>query len=47
MSRNFDLMHDMERYHEIVPIQPVKPTIARRKRKRSRTNSRSRSTKEV
>jgi polysaccharide biosynthesis transport protein len=28
MSRNFDLMHDMERYHEIVPIQPVKPTIS-------------------
>ena len=27
MSRNFDLMHDMERYHEIVPIQPVKPAI--------------------
>jgi capsular exopolysaccharide synthesis family protein len=27
MSRNFDLMQDMERYHEIVPIQPVKPTI--------------------
>jgi capsular exopolysaccharide synthesis family protein len=28
MSRNFDLMHDMERYHEIVRTQPVKPTIS-------------------
>jgi capsular exopolysaccharide synthesis family protein len=27
MSRNFDLMHDTERYHEIVTIQPAKPTI--------------------
>jgi capsular exopolysaccharide synthesis family protein len=27
MSRNFDLMHDMERYHEVLPIQTVNPTI--------------------
>jgi capsular exopolysaccharide synthesis family protein len=27
MSRNFDLMHDMERYHDVLPIQTVKPTI--------------------
>jgi capsular exopolysaccharide synthesis family protein len=27
MSRNFDLMHDMERYHEVGTIQTVKPVI--------------------
>jgi capsular exopolysaccharide synthesis family protein len=27
MSRNFDLMHDMERYHEVGAIQTVKPVI--------------------
>jgi capsular exopolysaccharide synthesis family protein len=27
MSRNFDLMHEMERYHEVLPIPTVKPTV--------------------
>jgi capsular exopolysaccharide synthesis family protein len=27
MSRNFDLMHEMERYHEVLPIQTVEETL--------------------
>jgi capsular exopolysaccharide synthesis family protein len=27
MSRNFDLLHDMERYHEVRPVQTVEPAL--------------------
>jgi capsular exopolysaccharide synthesis family protein len=27
MSRNFDLLHDMERYHEVRPVQTVEPAM--------------------
>jgi len=29
MSRNFDLMHDMERYHEVRTVQTIKPAAPR------------------